>query len=260
MHHRFDIRQQGHSQHSPRNQFPVGALLKIFPAIGYRRIASVACVLEMPPNATYVCKRAFRGRFRGFDFKQNQPIRLFYQEIDFGAMFVPIERETMHGTCACTLMDTVFQYFRNHPRFENFATQRMRENMFWLSDAKQPAKQACIVEIQLGHLDQALVQVGTEGRQAECDITRLQNAEPGFCGGLRNTAIPCQRRIFEQLPRTPGAQRHKLLKSSEVADITERSNIPLHIICDIGAEPVRRIKFFVEDARIASAEQGLFKG
>ena len=50
------------------------------------------------------------------------------------------------------------------------------------------------------------------------------------------------------------------MKGSEVADIAERSDIPLHIVCDVRAEPVRwRNKFFVEDARIAAAEQDIFE-
>ena len=126
--------------------------------------------------------------------------------------------------------------------------------------AHQPAGKSGVVEVQLGHLDQALANVRVERGQAEHDEARLQHPEPCLGCWLGDPGVRSERRVVEELAGAAGAQLDEALEGREIADVGERPHIPLEVRCDVGAQPVPGVEPSVEDAGVATREESRLEG
>ena len=97
-----------------------------------------------------------------------------------------------------------------------------------IADAQQPGGEAGVIEVQLGGLDETLVEIPVMRAQQEQQVAGLQNRKPGARGGVGDAAIRGQRGKVEQLTHTGGAQAHEPLKGRQIAHGEELAEIPLH--------------------------------
>lgn len=89
--------------------------------------------------------------------------------------------------------------------------------------------QAGIEKIELGGLDEPLVEVIEMGTEQEDDVTRFEDRDPGCGGVVCNLTVGGQRRQVEQLPGARGAHPDKTLKCRKVAHIDELATVPFDI-------------------------------
>ena len=151
----------------------------------------------------------------------------------------------------------MFGDLRDYPGFEDRATKRMCAELFGGTNTQQPADEPGIVEMQLGHLHEALAKIRVKDRKAESDKAGFKDAEPGFRRRLRDAAIPCERRVVEQLRCPTRTKCYETLKGREIAYVADRPHIALDVGCDVGTEPVRGFLSFVEYARVTTGEESL---
>ncbi len=105
-------------------------------------------------------------------------------------------------------------------------------------DAEQPGRQPPIVEIQLRRLHQPLAEVGVVRRQPECDVARLQHAEPITRRGLGNAQFVRDGIQVQQLAGAGGHHAHEALELQQVGDAAELAHIALDITCDVAGMPI----------------------
>jgi hypothetical protein len=119
---------------------------------------------------------------------------------------------------------------------------------------QQPGDQPGVVEVELGHLHDALPEIAAIGRQAEHDEGGFQDGEPRFRGRLRDATIPRQRGQVQELPSPARTKFGESLEGDEIAHIQDDSYVPLKVGHDVRPQPAGRIQLLVEDAGIAAGK------
>ena len=207
----------------------------------------------MSANAPGAAKQSGGWRRRSLGFHQRDMGRVLDDEIGLGPVTVAVKEQTAHFAP----VGSVFHDLRDDPGFEDRAPQRMRAELLGVTDAKQPADQTRVVEVQFRHLHQPLAQIGVKSCQAEREKTGLENAEPSLGGRLGDAAVVCQRRVIDQLGRTAGAQLDEALEGGEISHVADGPHVPFDIGRNIRAEPVRRVQVSIEYPRIGAGEESL---
>ena len=189
----------------------------------------------------------------GFGFDKSVVGPAVDDGIGLGPLSIAIEE---HAAAFASVGPTL-DNFRNHPGLEDGAAQRVVAQLIDCADAEQPARESGIMEVELGHFDQAPAQVGMEGGQAKHDESRFEDGQPCFCGRLGDSRVGRQCGEIEQLGGPTGTQFHESLKSGQVGDPGHGPHIAFDVGGDIGAQPVGGGKPLIEDARVSPRQHGI---
>ncbi|OIQ65475.1 hypothetical protein GALL_529650 [mine drainage metagenome] len=158
-----------------------------------------------------------------------QGASLFAQQVHLQTRAVAPEVEIRRKAS----MQAGFQAFQIHQVLEKSASGSMEAHLPDIVNAQQPGGETWVIEVQLGGLDEALVEIPVMGAQQEQHVAGLQNGKPGARGGVGDAAIRGQGGKVEQLADAGGAQAHEPLEGRQIADGEELAKIPLHKGADI---------------------------
>lgn len=117
---------------------------------------------------------AFLKSLRRFDFRRARAGAVFGDDINFLAVVVAPE---IQAAGESVMMD-VFHEFGYGKGFKHGAFVIMRFKLFGGVDAQKVAHKACIVKVNFGALDQALVEIFMVRRQAEDDVAGFEYRKP----------------------------------------------------------------------------------
>lgn len=105
-------------------------------------------------------------------------------------------------------MAVLLLHFSNHHIFKQQPSQL--QICIHAANAQQKGQQPGVVEIELGRLDDTLVEILKIRRQLENNVTALQNGKPLPCNMQRDACFVGQIGIIEQPPRSASTQGKKI--------------------------------------------------
>ncbi len=146
--------------------------------------------------------------FAGFDFHGLEGV---WPGFDEGVDFVPfLVAEEMEGGLEATV-GLGLEEFGHDPVFKQGTALGVGADVAGIAHAEEPGGEAGIAEVELGGLDEALVEIGEPGADEEHEMAGLEDGEPGLGGDAGDAGVRRERGDIEQAGR---CARHRAGRSA----------------------------------------------
>ena len=116
---------------------------------------------------------------------------------------------------------------RHDEGLEKVPTIGVDEEILCGLNPEEPHGQACVHEVDIGALHEALAEVLVVGLEEVDDAACLQNRESGTGCIVRQAAVECQCAQIEELADTECAHLHEGLELTQILHVKDRSHIAL---------------------------------
>ena len=124
----------------------------------------------------------------GLDLYEDEIGAPLEDEVDLQLAAVAVEGEPR----PVSAMEVSLGDLGSHPGLEEGSPQGVGRKLAGVLDVEEVRRQAGVIEVQLGRLDEPLPEIGEERRQAEDDVARFQHRQPGPRRGMGNAAVAGQ--------------------------------------------------------------------
>lgn len=125
----------------------------------------------------------------------------------------------------------------HHGGFEEGALHGAVPELLCVAVAGEEGRQAAVQHVELRGLDETLGGGAREGHQALHDAARLEHRGPAAGGGGRDTAVPGELRVAQELGAARGAEPQEALEGLEVPDLHELADVALEVRLEVARHP-----------------------
>ena len=170
----------------------------------------------------------------GFDFHGVEGIRSGFDEgVDFVAFFVTEEVEGGFETVICLRLAEL----GHDPVFKQGTALGVGADVCGGAHADEPGSEPGIAEVELGRLDESLVEAGEPRAHQKHQVAGLEHGEPRLGGDAGDAGVRRERGDVEKLADPPGTELDEALKSGEILNVEDLPYIPLQVSADVILEP-----------------------
>lgn len=165
----------------------------------------------------------------GLGFDGQQCFARLHDDVHFGAMSVPIERNRRGESP----VDARLADLRGDLRFEDRAAQWMVGQLLRRTNAEQEACEAGVEEVEFRRLDETLRHVRVQRRELPRDVPRIEDREPRLRRVVRDARVRTERREVHELTGAPGTEANESLKRVQVSDVEQGPYVAFQVVGDI---------------------------
>ena len=200
-------------------------------------------------------KEVGRDGLAGFDFHGVECIWSGFDEgVDFVAFLVT---EEMEGGLEAVIRLRLEELCHD-PVFKQGTALGVDADVVGSAHADEPGSKPGIAKVELGRLDEALVEVGEPWAHQKHQMAGLEHRQPGLGGDAGDAGVRRERGDVEKLADPPGTELDEALKNGEILDVENLPHIPLQVSADVIPKPNGGIDRPVIDRREKTGmEQGV---
>ncbi len=157
---------------------------------------------------------------------------------------------------AATLIELVFDDLRRDEPFEERSEKRRAAELALGTDVEQMAREPGVDEVQFRRFDQPFTEVLIERRDQQDLCGRFEDAQPLRDCGDRHAEWCREVRFVQHLSAATGDERQKPAERGQIANVTDRPDVPLEIGLDVRTKPERRGRRTCDHFREAASHDG----